>query len=86
MLYQSPDTERLATLVDEIMPLLASSKFDAFACFKALQASVAGTNLAETRVSVEIEAIGSIMERFEFDTARERLRRLAEEQAWKIKA
>jgi signal transduction histidine kinase/DNA-binding response OmpR family regulator len=85
VLDQSPDTDRLATLADEIMLLLAKSKFDAFARFKELQVSVAGTNLAGTGVSVEIEEIGSIMEVFEFDTARQRLRRLAEAQAWKIK-
>ena len=66
------DWQRFAALVEDIIPLLEDSKFDALNRYKAIKSLVKGTELA-----AEIEDIGSILATFNFASALARLRTLA---------
>lgn len=72
------DIHRFVALVEELAPLLAQSKFDAFARFKELQDFVAGTAMA-----AEIDEISGILNGFRYDLALERLRRMTATQVEK---
>ena len=66
------DVPRFLAFVDQIVPLLAQNKFDAFARFQELQALVAGTG-----IEAEINEIGVVLQAFRYDRALEHLRRVA---------
>ncbi|MBI4743001.1 MAG: DUF3365 domain-containing protein [Betaproteobacteria bacterium] len=76
-----PDIPRIVALANEIAPLLAHNKFDAIGRFQELEAAVAGTELAG-----EIAEIGGLLEKFNFDLALDRLRRIAAAHAWEFGA
>lgn len=72
------DIRQFVVLVDQISPLLAQNKFDAFARFKELQALVAGTG-----IEAEIDDIGGVLHAFRYDLALEHLRRVVATQSEK---
>ena len=71
------DVARVATLVEEILPLLAQNKFSAVGRFRALQEVLAGTHAA-----AEIDETGRLLEDMRFDLASERLHRMAKACGW----
>ena len=71
--------ERIAALIQDVLPLLAANKFDGISRFKMLQEAAAGTELAP-----EIHEIGLQLQHFRFDLALERLRRMAAEHEWEL--
>ncbi|NEX21674.1 response regulator [Thiorhodococcus mannitoliphagus] len=71
------DRERVLALVEQLQPLLADHKFDAFACLKALQALFAGTPVA-----AELDVVSEHLSAFRFDQALEQLRRIVQAQGW----
>ena len=75
---QAVDRSRVFPLVDEILPLLHQSKFDAVSRFKALQSAVEGT-----RMAADIDDVGELLTMFDFERALERLRRTAEAEGWR---
>jgi CheY-like chemotaxis protein len=66
------DRDAFATVVHELTPLLEENKFAAISRFKALQAVVQGTALAEA-----IDALAPVLHQMRFDLALERLRHIA---------
>lgn len=73
----SLDASSMATLIDEITPLLAENKFSALDRFRALQDEVRGSEVA-----AEITEVGQLLRNFHFELAHERLHRIAEVQGW----
>ena len=71
------DNARVAALVNEILPLLAQHQFDAIGRYRVLREAVAGTHL-----EAEIGETGRLLERFLFEPALERLRRMAARYSW----
>ncbi len=72
------NAEEFFTRVDELMPLLAQSKFAAITRFKELKVLANGTAIAEDIGQIEAE-----LAEFRFDRAREDLRRIAITVGWK---
>jgi PAS domain S-box-containing protein len=66
------DRDAFAAVVHELTPLLEENKFAAINRFKALQAVVQGTALAEA-----IDALAPVLHQMRFDLALERLRHIA---------
>jgi CheY-like chemotaxis protein len=77
LVYKPVDVAHVRTLLLEIMPLLAHSKFASIACFRQLQEALAGTALAE-----EMAQTGRLLQEFRFDLVQQRLRQLAVRQGW----
>jgi signal transduction histidine kinase len=73
------DVAHVRTLLAEILPLLAHSKFASIACFRQLQEALAGTELAD-----DMAQTGRLLQDFRFDLVQQRLRQLAAEQGWEI--
>jgi PAS domain S-box-containing protein len=71
------DVARVRVLLAEIAPLLAHSKFASIACFRQLQAALAGTELAD-----EMAQTARLLQEFRFDLVQQRLRQLAAQQGW----
>jgi CheY-like chemotaxis protein len=71
------DVARVRVLLAEIAPLLAHSKFASIACFRQLQAALAGTELAD-----EMAQTARLLQEFRFDLVQQRLRQLAVRQGW----
>jgi signal transduction histidine kinase/CheY-like chemotaxis protein len=69
------DRPRLLALADEMIPLLAQNKFDAFSRFKELQTLAHGTAIA-----AEIDEMGRTLRTFHFDQALASLRRALADQ------
>jgi hypothetical protein len=67
------------TLLLEIMPLLAQSKFASIACFRRLQDALAGTEVAD-----DLAHTAGLLQEFRFDLVQQRLRELAAQQGWEI--
>jgi PAS domain S-box-containing protein len=72
------DSQRIATLVAELEPLLAEHKYDAIDRFRALQEALATTEVAD-----EIADIGRLVVELRLDSALERLRRIAVANGWR---
>jgi CheY-like chemotaxis protein len=66
------DRDAFATMIYELTPLLEENKFAAISRFKALQAVVRGTALAEA-----IDALAPVLHQMRFDLVLERLRHIA---------
>jgi CheY-like chemotaxis protein len=66
-----PDREKLAALVNEILPLLVHNEFKAIGKMREIQSVVAGTAL-----ETEINAVSALLQTFRFDLALTHLRRL----------
>jgi PAS domain S-box-containing protein len=73
------DVARVRTLLAEVMPLLAHSKFASIACFRQLQEALAGTELA-----TDMAQTARLLQEFRFDLVQQRLRQLAAQQGWEI--
>jgi signal transduction histidine kinase len=71
------DMQRIDDLVGQLLPLMASNRFDALDRIKELMEAVADTTLA-----LEIAEVRRLLEEFRFDLAYERLQRLARTQGW----
>ena len=69
------DKQKFATVVNDIMLLLAQKKFSSLTKFKELQTLVAGTE-----IEIEIAEVNESLQTFHFDATLERLRRVADEQ------
>ncbi|MBN9695508.1 MAG: CHASE domain-containing protein [Zoogloea sp.] len=74
------DPSSLCPLIEQLIPLLASRRFDAFAHFKALLAAAEGTDLAE-----ELGFIGKHLHAMEFDEVITQLNQLAQSRAWPLR-
>lgn len=68
------DTNTLLRLIGELDPLLAEQKFDSLMHFRKIQEAVANTSLA-----AEIEEISKALAAFQFATARQGLRTMADQ-------
>jgi CheY-like chemotaxis protein len=65
------DRDAFFALVGELMPLLEENKFDAMSRFKALQAVVHGTALAD-----QVEALADVLHQMRFDLVLARMRQI----------
>ena len=74
---QPLDVARIRTLLADIMPLLASNKFTSIACFRQLQDTLAGTELA-----AGMARTARLLQEFRFNEVQQHLRQLAAEQGW----
>jgi CheY-like chemotaxis protein len=70
--FAALDRDAFATVVHDLTPLLEENKFAAINRFKALQAVVQGTALAEA-----IDALAPVLHAMRFDLVLERLRHIA---------
>jgi CheY-like chemotaxis protein len=77
--YKPVDVAHVRTLLLEIMPLLAHSKFASIACLRQVQDALAGTALED-----EVTQIARLLQEFRFDRVQQRLRQLAAQQGWEI--
>ena len=73
------DASCIAALVNELMPLLAQSKFTAIRRFRDLQEATAGTALA-----AEMNEAARLMDGFQFTSVFDRLQHLAATHNWEI--
>ncbi len=73
------DASSIAALVNELLPLLAQSKFTAISRFRVLQEETAGTVLA-----AEMNEAARLMDGFQFATVFDRLQHLAATHNWEI--
>ena len=69
--HQPLDRDAFFALVGELMPLLEENKFDAMNRFKALQAVVHGTVLAD-----QVEALADVLHQMRFDLVLARMRQI----------
>jgi DNA-binding response OmpR family regulator len=67
----APDPHRVQALVDEVLPLLDRHAFKALGKIRELQSLVAGTG-----AQADIQAIGDLLQTFQFETAAALLRKL----------
>ena len=70
---------QLDALIEQIDPLLAANKFDAFAVFRQLQELAAGSSIEE-----EMDHIGQILNRCDYASTRVRLRQLQVAQSTEV--
>jgi PAS domain S-box-containing protein len=75
------DRAAITALLNDILPLLAQGKADAIDRFKTLQELVAGSALGP-----EMAEAGLPLKKFRFDLTLARLRQMASQYEWKIKA
>ena len=75
--YKPVDVAHVRTLLLEIMPLLAHSKFASIACFRQVQDALAGTALED-----DVAQTARLLQEFRFDRVQQRLRQMAEQQGW----
>ena len=75
--YKPVDVAHVRTLLLEIMPLLAHSKFASIACFRQLQDALAGTALED-----DVTQTARLLQEFRFDRVQQRLQQMAQQQGW----
>ena len=73
------DPARLLPLMEQLLPLLAARRFDAFSLFKGLLAAAEGTDLAD-----ELGRIGMRLNAMEFDEVIGHLNQLAASRGWAL--
>jgi hypothetical protein len=77
LVYKPVDVAHVRTLLVEIMPLLAHSKFASIACLRQVQDALAGTALED-----DVTQIARLLQEFRFDRVQQRLRQMAAQQGW----
>ena len=75
---EAVDHQQVVALLDEILPLLSQSKFDALGRFKVLQHLLAGRTCAAA-----LDQVGRLLEEFSFAPALELLQQIAATEGWK---
>jgi DNA-binding response OmpR family regulator len=77
--HKAVDVAHIRTLLLELMPLLAHSKFASIASFRKLQDALSGTALAD-----EMTHTAGLLQEFRFDLVQQRLLNIAAPQGYDI--